>query len=89
MSSTKVEDFDKIGEETEASVVLVYNDRDDIFDSIHYMAITKTDGKFYFHNLHHSGGVPSDIGYNSISEGVGKINNGKSQGIFLVGVGNN
>ena len=53
------------------------------------MAITKTDGKFYFHNLHHSGGVPSDIGYNSISEGVGKINNGKSQGIFLVGVGKN
>ena len=89
MSSTKVEDFDKIGEETEASVVLVYNDRDNIFDSIHYMAITKTDGKFYFHNLHHSGGVPSDIGYNSISEGVGKINNGKSQGIFLVGVGKN
>ena len=33
MSSTKVEDFDKIGEETEAGVVLVYNDRDNIFDS--------------------------------------------------------
>ena len=88
MSSVKEEDFDKIGYETDASIVLVYNDRDDIFDSIHYMAITKTDGKFYFHNLHNSGGIPSNIGYNSISEGVGKINNEKSKGIFLVGVKN-
>ena len=53
------------------------------------MAITKTNGKFYFHNLHNSGGIPSNIGYDSISEGVGKINNGKSQGIFLVGVSKN
>ena len=89
MSSTKEEDFNKIGYETDASVVLVYNDKDDIFDSIHYMAITKTDGKFYFHNLHHSGGIPSNIGYDSISDGVGKINNGKSKGIFLVGVSKN
>ena len=89
MSSTKEEDFNTIGYETDASVVLVYNDKDDIFDSIHYMAITKTDGKFYFHNLHNSEGKPSNIGYDSISEGVGKINNGKSQGIFLVGVSKN
>ena len=88
LSSNKEEDFDKIGYETDASIVFVYNDRDDIFDSIHYMAITKTDGKFYFHNLHNSGGKPSNIGYNSISEGVGKINNEKSKGIFLVGVKN-
>ena len=51
MSSYKEEDFDKIGYETDASIVLIYNDRDDILDSIHYMAITKKDGKFYFHNL--------------------------------------
>ena len=87
-SSTKEENFDKIGYETDASIVLAYNDRDDILDSIHYMAITKTDGKFYFHNLHNSGGIPSNIGYNSISEGIGKINNEKSKGIFLVGVKN-
>ena len=89
MSSSKEEDFDKIGYETDASVVLVYNDRDDIFDSIHYMAITKKDGKFYFHNLHKSEGIPSNIGYDSISDGVSKINNGKSKGIFLVGVSKN
>ena len=89
MSSSKEEDFDKIGYETDASVVLIYNDRDDIFDSIHYMAITKKDGKFYFHNLHKSGGIPSNIWYDSISDGVSKINNGKSKGIFLVGVRKN
>ena len=88
MSSTKEENFDKIGYETDASIVLAYNDRDNILDSIHYMAITKADGKFYFHNLHNSGGIPSNIGYNSISEGIGKINNEKSKGIFLVGVKN-
>ena len=88
MSSYKEEDFDKIGYENDASIVLIYNDRDDILDSIHYMAITKKDGKFYFHNLINSGGIPSNIGYNSILKGVGKINNEKSKGIFLVGVKN-
>ena len=89
MSSSKEEDFDKIGFETDASVVLVYNDRDDILDSINYMAITKHENKFYFHNLHKGGGVPSNVGYVSVMDGVSKINNGKSKGIFLVGVSKN
>ena len=84
MSSSIEEDFDKIGFETDASVVLVYNDRDDILDSIHYMAITKHENKFYFHNLHKGGGVPSNVGYESVMDGVSKINNGKSKGIFFL-----
>lgn len=80
-SSSQKKDFDKIGQESEACVLTVYNSVDDIFQGMHFMAITKKNGKYYVHN---NGGY--NIAYTSITDALGKINGGKAKEIYLTGV---
>ena len=81
-SSSKKEDYDKIGEATDASILTVYNSVEDITRGIHFMAITKTNGKYYVHN---NGNSPSTA-FNSISDVLNRINGGKAKDIYLTGV---
>ena len=85
MSSCKKADYDKIGKETDASVLVVYNNKEDITEAIHYMAITKKDG---IYNVHNNGRNSASVAYNSISDVLNRINGGKSKDIFLVGIKN-
>ena len=82
-SSSKKSDYDKIGEATDASILTVYNSVDDIFQGIHFMAITKENGKYYVHN---NGSNSSKIAYSSISDVLKRINSGKAKDIYLTGV---
>ena len=82
-SSSKKEDFDKIGQATEASILTVFNSVDDITRGMHFMAITKTNGQFYVHN---NGNNSSKTAYNSITDVLNRINGGKAKEVYLTGV---
>ena len=82
-SSSKIKDYDKIGRETDASVLTVYNNAYNIFQGIHIMAVTKENGKYYIHN---NGDYSSDIAYNSITDILYRINSGIAKNIYLTGV---
>ena len=83
ISSTKEEEFDKIGENNDSFILTFYNDKFNIFNEVHITNITKKNGKYCLHN----NGVNCHLKlYNSISELIHKINNGNSKGIFLIGI---
>ena len=83
ISSTKIEEYDKIGEKAEALIFTIYNDKNNIFNMIHTINITKKNGKFYIHNNGHNCHLKP---YDSISDLILKINNGNAKDIFLIGI---
>ena len=82
-SSANKKDYNKIGSATDACILTVYNSVDDIFQGIHFIAITKENGKYYVHN---NGSRYTGIAYSSISDVLNKINSGKAKNIYLTGV---
>ena len=83
ISSTKEEEFDKIGENNDSFILTFYNDKFNIFNKVHITNITKKNNKYYLHN----NGVNCHLKlYDSISELIHKINKGESKGIFLIGI---
>ena len=83
ISSTKKEEYDKIGEKTDALILTLYNDKYDIFNMVHTINITKKNNKYYIHNNGHKSYL---VPYNSMSDLLQRINNGNSKDIFLIGV---
>ena len=83
ISSTKKEEYDKIGEESDALILTLYNDKYDIFNMVHSINITKKENKYYVHN---NGNNCHKIPYNSISDLLARINQGNSKDIFLIGI---
>ncbi|ROR31461.1 peptidase C39-like protein [Mobilisporobacter senegalensis] len=51
ITSTSESDFNQLGEDYEAIIVTIYNDRYDITEQAHTVAITKYDRQYYSHNL--------------------------------------
>ena len=49
-SSSNIRDYDKIGRETDASILTIYNNAYNIFQGLHFIAITKERGKYFVHN---------------------------------------
>ena len=86
ISSCKKEDYDKIGEECNALILTLYNDKYDICNMVHTVNITKKDNKYYIHNNGYTSLLES---YDSISDLVLRINDGESKDIFLIGIINN
>ena len=82
-SSYEKSDYDKIGEATDASILTIFNDINDYTKGVPFMAITKTNGKYYVHN--HEGTSPF-LAFNSISDILKRINGGKAKDIYLTGV---
>ena len=83
MNTTKEEDYDKIGENFDSFIFTFYENKDNIFEQVHVVNISKNNGKFYAHN----NGFNSHLKlFDSITEFINKINNGKSKGIFLIGI---
>ena len=83
ISSTKKEEYDKIGEKSDALILTLYNDKYDIFNMVHTVNITKKDNKYYVHNNGYNSCLEP---YNSISDLLLRINNGNSKDIFLIGI---
>ena len=84
--SCKVEEFNKIGEEHDATILTIYNNADDITAAMHFIAITKKDGIYKVHN---NGARDGAINYTSLDDVLKRINNGKAKGVYLTGVSKN
>ena len=82
-SSSKVRDYDRIGRETDASILTIFNNAYNIFQGMHFIAITKEHGKYYIHN---NGEYASKIAYNSITDVLYRINSGRAKNVYLTGV---
>ena len=82
-SSSNIRDYDKIGRETDASILTIYNNAYNIFQGLHFIAITKERGKYFVHN---NGEYSSNTAYNSITDVLCRINSGKSKHVYLTGV---
>ena len=83
ISSTKKEEYDQIGEICDALIFTFFNDINNVFNMIHTINITKTDGKFYIHNNGHKCHL---VPYKSISDLINRVNDGKAKDIFLIGI---
>ena len=81
-SSWKKQEYDKIGKDYDAFVLTVYNSKYNIFQGLHFIAITKKNGKFYVHN---NGRNSASVAYSSISDVLNRINGGKAKDIYLTG----
>ena len=83
ISSSKKEDYDKIGENSDALILTIFNDKYNVFNMVHSFNITKRNGKYYIHNNGYNCHL---VSYNSISDLLLKINNGNAKDIFLIGI---
>lgn len=82
-SSYVMKDYEEIANECDAFVFTMYNNVEDIFDMLHTVGISKKNGKFYIHN---NGRGSASRAYDSITDLITKINNGKAKDIILIGV---
>ena len=83
ISSTKEEEFNRIGDDFDTFILTFYNNGSDIFSQVHIANISKKNGKFTIHN---SGANCQAKSYNSISDLIFKKSNGKAKGIMLIGI---
>ena len=83
ISSTKEEEFNRIGDDFDTFILTFYNNGSDIFSQVHIANISKKNGKFTIHN---SGANCQTKSYNSISDLIFKKSNGKAKGIMLIGI---
>ena len=82
-SSSKKEDYENIAKGSDVLILTIYNNKEDITDQVHTIAITKKNGKYFVHN---NGSNSALTGYDSITAVLKKINSGKAKDIFLVGI---
>ena len=82
-SSANIRDYDQIVRETDASILTIFNNGYNIFQGLHFIAITKERGKYFVHN---NGEYSSNTAYNSITDVLCRINSGMSKHVYLTGV---
>lgn len=82
--TTKLSEFDRIGAESDSLILTIYNDGADIMKAVHTVNVSKENGRYVGHNVYGNGRVAGP--YNSVTELMEGINNGKSKAISLIGV---
>ena len=82
-STIKEEDYFLFGQKYDSFIFTFYVNKNNIFNKIHVVNITKKYKKFYVHN---NGENSCMMQYNSILDFIKRENNGKSKGIFLIGI---
>ena len=75
-------DFDVLGVFCDHFILTVMNDREDIFQQIHTLYISKESERFTAHN------AGLRMRYYSIGEIIGSLNRGRAKGLCLIGVKN-
>ena len=83
ISSSNKSEYDIIGEKSDALILTMFNDKNNIMNMVHTINITKKNGGFYVHNNGHKSHLTK---YNSISDLLLRINDGKAKDIFLIGI---
>ena len=82
-STMNEEDFEKICENSDSIIFTFYVNKNNIFDQVHCVNISKKDRKYFVHNNGHNSHLKL---YNSIKEFINKGNKGLYKGIFLIGI---
>lgn len=82
--SIRPNEFDAIGEKYETTILTIYNDGTDIMKAVHTVNVTKSNLKYYAHNVNSNGRVEGP--FDSITALMSGINKGKSKAISLIGV---
>ena len=83
ITSSKKEEYDEIGEKSDALILTIFNNKYDIFNMVHTINITKKDNKNFIHN----NGFNSYLEpYYSISDLLNRMNKGNAKDIFLIGI---
>ena len=81
-SSSKMADYYDISQYYDAFVLTVINNKRDITQGLHFMAITKDNNKYTVHN----GYTSTPVTYNSMNDVITNINFGKAKDVYLTGV---
>ena len=82
--TTDEKEFDAAAENSEALILTIYNDKNDIMKQIHTVCISKSERGYTIHNLYGNGAVFG--GYPRISDLVHDINFGKAKAICLISI---
>ena len=82
-SSSKMSEYDYIGNYFDAFVLTILNNKNDIAAGMHFVAITKENGGYTVHN---NGYQSTSVTYTSIRDILTRINSGKAKDIYLTGV---
>ena len=83
ISSSNKSEYDIIGEKSDALILTMFNDKNNIMNMVHTINITKKNGGFYVHNNGYKSYLTK---YNSISDLLLRINDGNAKDIFLIGI---
>ena len=83
ITSSKKEEYDEIGEKSDALILTVFNDKYDIFNMVHTINITKNGNKYFMHNNGYNSYLEP---YYSISDLLARMNKGNAKDIFLIGI---
>lgn len=81
---TDEKEFDSVGKRSDSLILTMYNDGNDISQEVHTVNISKKDKKYTAHNVYCNGKVLGP--FDSVSETIRNINQGKAKGISLIGI---
>lgn len=82
--TTREEDFDYTGRISDALILTVYNDRNDLNQEVHTICISKSGEVYTAHNVYGNGMLV--CGCRSVTDVIASINQGKAKGICLIGI---
>ena len=82
-STMKEEDYERICEKYDTIIFTFYVNKNNIFDQVHCVNISKKNGKYFAHNNGYNSHL---ILYDSITEFINKRSKGMYKGIYLIGI---
>lgn len=83
-TTTKRKRFDEMGKAYDHLILTMYNDRDDIRMQVHTVYISKEEQRLIAHNVYGNGTAFAP--YDTMTELIGAVHNGKAKGISLIGI---
>ncbi len=76
--------YDETAAASDVSILILYNDRRNIFKKVHTVCVTRDHKGYSVHNLYGDGRIRGP--YKSITELIAQINEGYAKGIVLFGI---
>lgn len=82
--SVKKEEYNALAEDSQGIILTIYNDRNDIRQQLHTIAVTRENGQYAAHNVSCNGQITPPCP--TLDALLSAINGGKSAGIVLIGI---
>lgn len=93
--STDSEVINSLGEQSDTIIVTAYNDKNNIYEMVHNVSITKNDaGKYEIHNAYYKDGDQfvcnnnNGEGYDTVQEAIDGMGSGNAKDICVIGISN-